>query len=306
MASLLQQEFGKTTDENAVRLEKLKELIKTTSPTGKKVLEDAEKNNIEINFDSLGNFNGMYVPNLKTVILNQDVSDHVLATTLIHEIQHSKQVLNRETENTIFSNIAIERAGEADAMAVQAAVAYEMGLYIQNRRSNPDYIPTIGGAALYASSAFEEAHSKIFNAYRFSMKKNDNLDLAKNSAFKAWYKDKDYVNKYDQRVVESASLSLFNRKAFTKNPSPVDLYPDFNYIEPAFFKSKEATTLPEDLVKQAASIERFNIRNMFKLFSKNATVSADNFYTEKPDGTIVPPKKQTTIRTKLLDKQAQR
>lgn len=306
MANNLQQEFEKQTDPKSVRLENLKKMIMTTSPTGKKILEDAEKNDISINFDPLGNFNGMYVPNLKAVILNQDVSDHVLATTLIHEIQHSKQVLNRSSENTIFSNISIERASEADAMATQAAVAYEMGSYIQNRKNNPDYNPVFGGAALYASAAFEESHGKIFNAYRSSMKKENDPNLAKKSAFKAWYKDKDYVNKYDTRVIESASLEIFHKSSFTKDPSPVDLYPDFNYVEPSFFKSKEATTLPEDLVKQASSIERFNIKNFFKMFSKKIPVSADNFYTEKEDGTIVPPKNQTAIKTAVLNKQAQR
>lgn len=257
-----------------------------SSPTGKKIVESAIARGVTIGIDGdKGNCLGTYIPSMKYVSLNENVSDAVLLSTIVHECRHSEQKPEHDHSYSVYDSLCEVRAMEADAMAHECAATYQM------RRSEPK-----------TYELFCKRHGGIMKAYETSFEKDKDPAAAKAEAFKAWYDHAEYVELYDRSLVDFMEMGVFHVGAYKKEISPQKMAESVGYVEPAFFTSERASTVSEKTAKKAADVERGHIRHAFKIFGRSdIKTSADRFFVRKPDGTVLPPKR--TAATDVLLKQ---
>lgn len=261
----------------AERVEKLVARICKASPLGKKIVESAIERGVCIGIDGgKGNCLGSYTPSLKYVSLDEKAPDAKLLSTIIHECRHSEQNPTHDHSYSVYSNVAEVRALEADAMAHECAAVYQM------RKAEPD---------TYA--AFCERHGGIMKAYETSFEKDKDETKAKAEAFKSWYDHSEYVECYDNSVIDFMGMGMLYAGAYKKELSPNHLAAEFDYVDEAFFASARANTVSEKTATNAAKVERGHVRHALKLFGRSKIkTSADYFYVRGTDGKVEPPKRQ--------------
>lgn len=255
------------------RLAEMVEKASKASPTAKKMLDDAKKRGIKFEMDKgVEGARGYYTYDSKTVFLNPKFSDDILLSTLIHEVRHSEQALDFSSTNTIQSAIKVNRAAEADAMAFSCMAAYEMG------RTMPEVF-----------TAYKKENPDIANAFAAELQQTRSQNRSLQAAFKAWYKDADYVGTYDNDVishmkkVHSGSRSLKEipdtdiARKMCKNGT-------LSYLSDIpFLSSQAATTISVKNYESAAKIEKKGF--LGTTHSKRLT-SIDNFYVRQEDGRV--------------------
>lgn len=165
------------------RLQKLMRTVSENSLTGAEVLKQAE--NTSLLFHEFSGTAGSYLPYFNTITLNPLCSDTVLFSALVHEARHAVQKIPEVKNPDIWTQIQLNRTTEADAMAVECAAAFEA------RKTKPAVWET-----------FALAHSKVAAAYSDSVCKTPSETAALASAFKAWFDDRRYVDRYDEKETE--------------------------------------------------------------------------------------------------------
>lgn len=268
-------ELARRKKERKERVQRLIERVSKSSPTGKRLIESALERGISIDMEmGSGSCLGSYMPSFKSVSLNENVSDEQLLSTIVHECRHSEQNLKSEMASTVYAAIVDTRAVEADAMAHECAAVYQM------RKAEPEVY-----------KLFNDRHAGIMKAYETSFEKDKDETKAKAEAFKAWFDDAGYVERYDRSVTDFMSMGQLHSGAYKKDLSVKAISENVPYVEPEFFTSQRATTVSEEIAGEVAKIERGHIRHAFKIFSKSKLpTSADKFYVRDGKGNITPPK----------------
>ncbi len=252
------------------RVQELYDRASETSPIAKRILEQAVNNGIKISMMSGMDAVGTYDDAKRSIFLNPEMSDEILMTTLVHEARHSDQSVYYTSTNTIESAIKVNRAMEADAMAVQCAAAFEM------RISDP---------AIF--SEFKGKHPLIAKAYEAEIKSSKDTQKALSSAFKAWYSDEKYVDSYDHDVAcfmkkhysPSRSLRSVSDRDLVMNLCP------YMRNDKDFFASKEANTMNREVYDAARKIETDKMPSSRKV----KRTSLDTMYVKESDGKVTPP-----------------
>ncbi len=279
IASAFKTEKDKALDEalekkRQERLETLINHVKKNSPTGKKLIEEAQEKGVTFYMDTLNaNTLGVFSGSTNSIALNESFSNDKLVSTLVHEARHANQDPPQNMNSDVHSMVSCVRAMEADAMAHECAAVFEMG-----------------GAPM---SSFLLSHRHISSSYHKGLKKTKDKQEALTEAFKAWYDDKAYVSKYDEKTIETSKIGQLMKEAYTHKVTPEMLSQAVPYIEPKFFPSERANTMEEKLVKKAQKVEKKHIRHAFNFFHRSKIeTSSDLFYVRKEQGKIDPPKRE--------------
>ena len=282
-------EAKKQKQQDDLRCQSLIDRVCKASPIGKKLIENALSNGVKIRMSDEIDALGTYSNESKEIQLNKEFDDNTLLSTLVHECRHAEQTIQFGSPHySMYTSVAIVRAKEADAMAHQCAATYQM------RRTEVD-----------AFLDFSTRHPGIMLAYQNEMEQSKDMNKALNKAFKAWYDDAKYVAKYDDKTLLCMSGGSSSLKAYKTTLSAeqlanaVCMKDGKPYVEPAFFNSRQATTVTEIQAHKAAKIEKNHFRNFFR-FGEIPT-SADYFYVRQQNGTVLQPK--SNIVSDLLIKQ---
>ena len=266
--------------QDELRCQSLIDRVCKASPIGKKLIENALSNGVKIRMSDETDAIGSYNNESKEIQLNKRFEDDTLLSTLVHECRHAEQTIRFGSPHySIYTSVAIVRAKEADAMAHQCAAAYQM------RHTE---------AGAFAD--FSVRHTGMMSAYQNEMAQSKDMDKALNKAFKAWYGNEKYVAKYDDTTLMcmsggSASLKAYKTTLTGEQLAQAVCMKDGKpYVEPAFFNSKEATTVTETQAYKAATIEKNHFRNLFR-FGEIPT-SADYFYVRQQNGPVLKPKRR--------------
>ena len=224
--------------------------------SGKEALDAAAKTGYGFTFEAgIGCFGFCDAPN-KNIVLSPSMNAEMLAALLPHEIRHAVQ-LEKDPELIKTSRMRVGdmfkrmRAMEADACAHQAAFVYE---------------------AEKAGTAVEmpEEYQSVLDAYSAEMDKTNNKKQAMNAAFKAWYKDRRMVNRYDDCYTDAVAAAVnhlidrnqkngFSGKETDARLATLFDYKGVPYVEPEFFSSPEAYHLrPRDKQKIMAEMKRYS------------------------------------------------
>lgn len=222
------------------RIQDLLDRAAQNSPVAKRILDQALGDGIRFSMQPGIKDIGTYDDNKRSVFLNPNMSDEVLLGTLVHEARHSGQSIYFTSTNTVEAAVKINRAAEADAMAVQCAAVFEM------RLSNPKIF-----------EEFRAKHPEIAKAYEEEARASKDTQKALSSAFKTWYRDTEYVDGYDRDVAAfmkkhyspTRSLRIVSDRDLIK-----DLCPYMRH-DKEFFASKEANTMKRDTYDTARKIE---------------------------------------------------
>ena len=240
---------------NEKRLNDAFDLMRKTE-AGREALDTIKEMGYDFTFEAgIGCFGLCDAPN-KEIVLSPSMNAEMLAALLPHEIRHAVQ-LEKDPELIKTSRMRVGdmfkrmRGMEADACAHQAAFVYEAGK---------------AGATV----EMPEEYQSVLDAYSAEMNKTNNKKQAMNAAFKAWYKDKRMVNRYDDCYTDAVAAAVNhlinnNRKdGFTGKETDARLADLFDYkgeayVEPEFFSSPEAYHLrPRDKQKIMAEMKRYS------------------------------------------------
>ena len=309
---LLKTIFGKSKQEKNAEDERINSLIERAtkaSPIAADVLKKAQDNGVSFVFDDgMKNAVGAYNPLFKKVCLSSRASDETLLTTIVHESRHATQKLRKDFSQDLKSAIQINRAQEADAMAVQCAAAFEM------RRSEPD-----------AFLDFSTEYNYIMWGFQKNYEKTHSMDAGIEGAFKSWYENDRYISSYDERAVDFMRIGKSQRSAFTQNVPEKDIADAlcrFNgkryigaaflgsqkvkfvdndnrmwYIGAAFLGSQKATTVHADIAKRAELLEK---KGLFGILRGKENCSTDYFFLRNEDGTVHKPKRRSSEETEII------
>lgn len=287
---LLKTIFGKSKKEKAAEAERINYLIERASkasPIAASVLKEAQNSGVTFVFDDgMKNAVGAYNPLAHRIFLSSWASDETLLTTIVHEGRHATQKLRKDFSQDLKSAIQINRAQEADAMAVQCAAAFEM------RRSEPD-----------AFSDFSTEYNYIMWGFQKNYDKTHSMDAGMEGAFKGWYENDRYVSSYDERVVNFMRIGKSQRSAFTREVSEKDIADalcKFNgkrYIGAAFLGNQKATTVRTEIAKRAELLER---KGLFGILKSRENCSTDYFFLRNEDGTVRKPKRRSTEGVEIV------
>lgn len=213
------------------------------SKTALAVLKEAEKKGLSMNkymFASLEGVHASYSPFFNVILLNTHSSDEQLASTIVHEARHACQIGRKfDYKNDALTTIMQTRVPEADAMAIQCAAAYEMG---------------VEGTDDKVWKAFCAGHSEIAKAYREEKEKGKG-QTALSAAFQAWFDDVPYVNSYDKGEAESISGRGVYSDSFSSKISSKEILQDLcvfdgsNYMSSAinFLETPRALWVTESV-----------------------------------------------------------
>lgn len=174
------------------RLASIKKIVEQSS-TGKKVLDEAYQKNPNLKIKLLGGMDnyGSYSSIAGRIYLSADYPDFALVTALVHEARHAAQEDDIAGQASLKSMIMSSRACEADAMAYEAAAAYELGGIYQK--------------------LFNEEHPGVASAYAGSLTQSKDQNEALLEGFKAWFDDQEYVEKYDNNIIKRTNSTGFGR-----------------------------------------------------------------------------------------------
>ena len=105
------------------RLQDLMKLVREHSPVGAAVLEEA--GDCKLFFYEMYGAAGAYYRGLNAIALNPHCSDAQLFSTLVHEARHASQRYADPKNPDMQTQIQLNRAKEADAMAFECAAAFD-------------------------------------------------------------------------------------------------------------------------------------------------------------------------------------
>jgi len=242
--------------EKEKKLDDVLDLMRKTE-SGREALASMEGTGFNFSVETgLGDVFGYCEAENKKIVLNAVGKKETLAAVLSHEIrhavQHGKDANLSDIARAQVSDLYKQQRGmEADACAHQAAFVYEAGK---------------AGATM----EMPEEYQSVFVAYSAEMNKSNNKKQAMNAAFKAWYKDRRMINRYDDCYTDAVATAVDhlidnNRKdGFTGKETDARLanlfdYKGEPYVEPEFFSSPEAYNLrPRDKQKIMAEMKRYS------------------------------------------------
>lgn len=177
---------------------------------GREVLQNASKIGTTLSMDHSGTTNiGYFSSDKNNMAMNSSFSDAQLCSNIVHELEHAGQynrlvnALGKPAVSEYKCNVAdvimMERAKEADAIAVQANHSYQL---LQQ-----------GDSAVW--NAFAQNHPTVATGYMQAVDKYatiENAQARNDSIMKAAnlssYEDYDYVSKYDSKFVGYMSSTL--------------------------------------------------------------------------------------------------
>lgn len=266
--------FSRGSDRSLSDEDRLNDLVKKASfsPTAKRVLDEALKSGVRFKLESGLKDRGIFEPQENVVLLNKDMSNEVLLSTLVHEARHAGQGLGWATNNTLQSAFKVDRAQEADAMAFQCAAAYEL------RSVFPGVF-----------KEFSSLHPSIANAYTRGMPTSNNQNMALQGAFKAWYADAEYVAGYDRSTIDfmkdkSSPARMLRDIPDTDIALKLCRNGGYSYMPDAsFFNSQAACTLMLDVYESASALEK---RDIPAASRAGRRTSVDHFFVRQPDGRV--------------------
>lgn len=246
------------------------------SPTAAAILKQAREKGVSYVFsDNLKKAYGGYIPCENKVCLSSNVSNDLLLTILVHESRHALQTMRKDLKLNVKSAVMINRAQEADAMAVQCRAAYEMW------RTEPQ-----------AFVKFTDLYPNIMAAFHFSSEKKKDARAAMGAAFKEWFRNETYVSAYDEAALDFMALGKTRPKSFSRNVTSKEIaetlcvFEGQQYVHSAFLESRRATTVREDIAVKAAQTE---VKHTFPKHAVVSDTSADYFFIKRKDGGIITP-----------------
>lgn len=236
----------KTTDEN--RAKALVDRVANASAFGAKVVDAALNRGTEIVFsDSIGKKEGgVLLPDgggAKKIVLNANMPDARLTTALVRLSRTAARDDEKLRQMSVKSALLTARARTADAVAHEAAAAYEM------RSSDPE-----------AYQAFFDKNTKIAGVYFYTRHESGNEAKAMGQAVRAWYDSPEKVAACDESVM-TYMIKTRNEKTADAETSPEKLEKVFDhngksYVERGFLQSPKAAGLSGDLAARAANVEK--------------------------------------------------
>lgn len=263
--------------EDKKRVEEVLAFVRSSSPVGKKVIDEALKNGVvfDIEHDPASATLGRFVPAFNRIYLDGNADNAALAAVVVHEGRHAAQKMGYGHEQTVRSSIMVCRAMEADAMAHECAAAYEM------KSADPSVFETFKASRPSVAGAFEKEYTR-----------SGDMSAAAGEAFRGWYDDASYAGRYDSKIIEFMGMAKTMGKAYKTVVSGSELSAllDFDgkpYIPASFFATQRALTVSERTAAEAEKIEKSHIRHLLK---KPKTTSADGFYVRQASGEVKPPK----------------
>lgn len=234
------------TDER--RVQNLLDRLGRASEFGAQTVETALKCGTEIVFsDGLGKAEGGFVPadadGGNKIVLNAAMNDARLMLALVRLSRTAQQTENVSAQMSVRDAVMTARAKTADAVAHEAAAAYEM------RSTDPE-----------AYQAFFNKNMKVAGCYFYTRHESGNVAKAMNRAVEAWYDCPEKVAAADESVItrmagtaEKVASSEMKperlAKIFTHDGAP--------YVTAAFLKSEKACFLSESQKDRIGNIEKF-------------------------------------------------
>ena len=228
------------------RLQDLMKLVREHSPVGAAVLEEA--GDCKLFFNEMYGAAGAYYRGLNAIALNPHCSDAQLFSTLVHEARHASQRYADPKNPDMQTQIQLNRAKEADAMAFECSSAFEM------QYNYPK-----------AWHLFKKEHPQIAVAYAREIKQSGDRNFAIGEAFKAWHDDIGYVSEYDCDVIKYLSFQSkrAGKKFLTGNMQPQEISGLFcthhgkGYLnDPDFLSSERALGISESVLAQSKLLAR--------------------------------------------------
>lgn len=237
----LEQSGGKNRAKNLV------DRVANASAFGAEVVEAALKSGAEIVFSgSIGKKEGgvlLLGDGTKKIALNANMTDARLTTALVRLSRTVMQGGERLQQMSVKSALLTARARTADAVAHEAAAAYEM------RSSDPE-----------AYQAFFDKNTKIAGVYFYTRHESGNEAKAMEQAVRAWYDSPEKVAASDEAVM-TYMIKTRHEKAAGIEMSPEKLEKIFDrdgksYVGRGFLQSAKAAALSDDLAARAANVEK--------------------------------------------------
>lgn len=230
--------------------------IISSTPEGKKLLDQTIKNGYSVAFDAFrGNSDGFMSGESKQIILcpGNHSSAAALAVTAFHEMVHGVQnertdVFSNGSRLTMADQIKFQRATEAAACMEESRFAYQI------KDAHPEVERHV-------------SQFPMFGAYKAEMNKSGDAGKAGEAAFKAWYGYKEFQSFYEDQDNGNIVYALNDaRKKGVKTaltgemPSAEVLNTAFisadmaQKIDPAFLESKEAFSLSDESAKHLKAV----------------------------------------------------
>lgn len=236
------------------RVDRLIRSVRECSPLGAALMDKVQRQNCKVVLGSGMKAAGAFIKKDNTILLNHQMSDERLMSTLVHEARHMEQYENAPLCAAHYglnleSLIRVCRAKEADAKAVQCAAAYQM------LDSNPK-----------VWKEFFKASPKIAMSYLEKYKQTKSIEASLPEAFKAWYDDLDYADKYDRKMLSFMESKVSDNErdlmeddfSSKKTVEDVCRYGSACYMrgEEGFLETKRAMTVKEDIFFRCADVSQ--------------------------------------------------
>lgn len=230
------------------RVQNLVDRLERASEFGAKTVEAALKNGAEIVLsDGLGKAEGGFVPAGENggnkIVLNAAMPDARLMTALVRLSRTAVQSENVSAQMPVRDAVMTARAKTADAVAHEAAAAYEM------RSTEPE-----------AYQAFFNKNMKIAGCYFYTRHESGNVAKAMKRAVEAWYDCPEKVSAVDKTVITYMAAAAEKDVSPAMNPerlAKIFTHDGVPYVSAAFLKSEKAASLSESQKDRIGNIEKF-------------------------------------------------
>lgn len=180
------------TDAGKNRFAHLINTIAEHSATGRAVLQDAAKFGYKLQMQAMSGTQGFVCDEMKTIFLSTCYDDDVLVETLAHECRHVQQNMKGMPDNfhefVIRDAVKVNRAIEADAEVIGAAVCYEI------MKNGGNDAPL---------KALEKKVPKIVGGMMAAVKGDEKVATPEmmRGAFDGWFKNKAIMDIYEKSVI---------------------------------------------------------------------------------------------------------
>lgn len=256
MSSNLQQALAlRLSDCRSNRADRLKREVCAGSAIAAALLDKVERGGCTIALEAGMKAAGAFFPGKNCIILNEELPDARLMSTLVHEARHFEQMQNApncaaRSSLELESLIKVCRAREADAKAFQCAAAHQM------LDSNPK-----------VWKEFFHASPEIASAYADKFRETGSAEASLPEAFKAWYDDLDYADKYDRKMLtfmegqlskNTANLmkESFSSKALAEQICRFGKACYLKGTDAAFLDTRRAATIKEDIFFRCGEVSK--------------------------------------------------
>lgn len=241
------------------RVQNLVDRLERASEFGAKTVEAALKNGAEVVLsDGLGKAEGGVIPAGENggakIVLNAAMPDARLMTALVRLSRTARQTENVSAQMPVRDAVMTARAKTADAVAHEAAAAYEM------RLTEPE-----------AYQAFFNKNMKVAGCYFYTRHESGNVAKAMNRAVEAWYDCPEKVAAVDESVITHMAAAAEKGASPAMNPerlAKIFTHDGTPYVSAAFLKSEKACFLSDNQKDRIGNIEKFrrpsNLTNAVK------------------------------------------